>query len=60
MALLIVSTQVETEENGWDRHTMISKWGQQSELNEETTENNMLSTLYDASKCSFLDKRVIY
>lgn len=40
--------EVETEENGWDRHTMISKWGQQSELNEETSENNMLSTLYDA------------
>ena len=50
MALLIVYTQVETEENGWDRHTMISKWGQQNELNEETSENNMLTTLYDASK----------
>jgi len=40
--------EVETEENGWDRHTMISKWGQQNELNEETSENNMLTTLYDA------------
>ena len=43
--------QVETEQRGWDRHTMITKWGQQNEREEETSENNMLSNLYEASKC---------
>jgi len=40
--------EVETEQRGWDRHTMITKWGQQNECEEETSENNMLSNLYEA------------
>jgi len=40
--------EVETELSGWERHTMISKWGQQNELEEETSQNNMMNTLYDA------------
>ena len=32
---------------------MITKWGQQNEFEEETSENNMLSDLYGASKCPF-------
>ena len=29
---------------------MITKWGQQNKLNEETSENNMLNDLYSASE----------
>merc|ERR1712212_89749 len=40
--------EVETEQRGWDRHTMITKWGQQNELDKETSENNMLTHLFNA------------
>jgi len=44
--------EVETEQSGWENHTMITKWGQQKRPNEETTdwmsENNMLPDLYNA------------
>jgi len=40
--------EVDTEDRGWDRHTMITKWGQQNELDTETSENNMLTNLLDA------------
>ena len=35
---------------------MITKWGQQNELNVETSENNMMSNLYDA-RAALWEKR---
>merc|ERR1719239_113435 len=40
--------EVETDESEWDLNAMITKWGQQNQLNVETSENNMLSNLRDA------------
>jgi len=40
--------EVETELSSWEKHTMITKWGQQKKLNEETSENNMLTDLFGA------------
>ena len=38
---------------------MITKWGQQNELNEETSENNMLTDLFGASEYIFFTFRLL-
>ena len=50
--------KVETELSSWENHTMITKWGQQNELNEETSENNMLNDLFGASEYIFYTFRL--
>ena len=41
--------EVETEEESWDRHTIITKWGQKNHKN-EFSEDNLMGDLYDARK----------
>jgi len=45
--------EVETEQLGWDRHTMITKWGQNMQ-NEKTGEYNVNSKLNVTSKYNML------
>jgi len=39
--------EVETEQESWDRHTMITKWGQKNSANPKS-EDNLMPDLYDA------------
>ena len=43
--------EVETEEESWDRHTVITKWGQKNH-DHEFSEDNLMGDLYNACKSS--------